>query len=174
MLSRRVCDRLASLPLLDGSGPLLAFHPLVREEVDLRPWLWDELAAGRVLALPRIDAAGITPCRIGSLEELQPSAFGTRDPGPGAAPLPLEQLHAVLVPGLAFQRAGGLRLGRGGGFYDRLLAQLPPAVLRIGLCFHDQLRSDLPRESHDQTVQFILTEQGLHFTAHPREDPYRT
>lgn len=63
----------------------------------------------------------------------------------------------VLVPGLAFTREGH-RLGRGGGFYDRLLAGRAAAAFKLGICFNFQLRDTLPTEPHDAKVDAVITD----------------
>ena len=68
-------------------------------------------------------------------------------------------LDLILVPALAFDRQG-VRLGHGGGYYDRLLSSVKRAF-RLGLAFHEQLTDQLPHEPHDQPVHAILTEQTL-------------
>ena len=66
----------------------------------------------------------------------------------------------ILVPGLAFT-ADGHRLGRGGGYYDRLLASCPARTRRIGICFATQIVAALPTEPHDQCVERVITESNL-------------
>lgn len=67
-------------------------------------------------------------------------------------------MEVVLVPGLAFDTRGG-RIGYGAGIYDRLLAQLRPSVLRVGVAYNCQvLREALPQESHDRLMDYIVTE----------------
>jgi 5-formyltetrahydrofolate cyclo-ligase len=65
---------------------------------------------------------------------------------------------AVLVPGLGFDVNGG-RLGRGGGFYDRLLAA--GTACRVGVAFECQVVEALPLEPHDRRMEFIITEQRV-------------
>jgi 5-formyltetrahydrofolate cyclo-ligase len=67
------------------------------------------------------------------------------------------QIDLLLVPGLAFTKAGG-RLGRGGGHYDRLLAGLATHTRTIGVCFTTQLVDGLPMEAHDRPVERVITE----------------
>jgi 5-formyltetrahydrofolate cyclo-ligase len=62
----------------------------------------------------------------------------------------------MFVPGLAFT-ADGHRLGRGRGYYDRLLANLPPSVFRVGVCLASQMTSSIPHEPHDESVDFVLS-----------------
>lgn len=160
--SEQLCQNLPSLAGLRGDLPLLAFFPLTREEPDLRPWLAAELARGRVLGLPKIKGDFFLPRQVFSLETLARSDFGTLEPADDAPFLAIETLGAVLVPGLGFQVRNGLRLGRGGGFYDRFLAQLAPGCLRVGIGFDSQLLDHLPHEAHDQRVDGVITESGWH------------
>lgn len=67
------------------------------------------------------------------------------------------ELDLILVPGLAFTR-DGRRLGRGKGYYDRLLANCLPRTRRIGVCFETQIVAMLPEEPHDQRVDRVVTE----------------
>jgi 5-formyltetrahydrofolate cyclo-ligase len=60
------------------------------------------------------------------------------------------------MPGVAFSE-DGLRLGRGGGYYDATLGALPAAA-RIGLAFDVQLVPALPREPHDARMDAIVTD----------------
>ena len=83
--------------------------------------------------------------------------------GPECDALPaidFARVDLILVPGLAFTKDGA-RLGRGGGYYDRLLASLPPRTRRIGVCFAAQLVAVLPTEPHDQRVERVVTESGF-------------
>ena len=65
----------------------------------------------------------------------------------------------ILVPGVAFDRAGA-RLGRGGGFYDRLLGEAALTARRVAVCFACQLVDRVPVEAHDALVDAIVTENG--------------
>lgn len=66
----------------------------------------------------------------------------------------------VVVPGLAFTAAGE-RLGQGGGWYDRYLAQVRDDCTMIGVCFAEQILDTLPVEAHDVTMDHIVTERGI-------------
>ena len=65
----------------------------------------------------------------------------------------------VLVPGLAFTATGG-RLGQGGGWYDRFLADVRPECTTIGVCFAEQVVDELPIEPHDVAVDIVVTDDG--------------
>ena len=77
--------------------------------------------------------------------------------GPGIASL---GVGVMLVPALAVDPSTGARLGYGAGFYDRLLADLSPAVFTVAVC-REQDQRVLPVEAHDVPVAAVLTESGL-------------
>ena len=65
-----------------------------------------------------------------------------------------ESVDLVIVPGMAFDAQGG-RLGRGGGFYDRLLPSL--ACPKVGVCRTGQLVEEVPLQPWDQKVDIVIT-----------------
>ncbi|WP_170007665.1 5-formyltetrahydrofolate cyclo-ligase [Bacillus fonticola] len=69
---------------------------------------------------------------------------------------PIEHIDLLIVPGVAFTKAGE-RLGVGGGYYDRLLAA-HSEMTTIALCLQEQLFTSLPMEPHDQFVQHVLSD----------------
>lgn len=83
--------------------------------------------------------------------------FGTRIPSEGNWIVP----EVLIVPLVAFDRQGG-RLGYGGGFYDRTLSASRAArpVIAVGVAFAGQEMADVPREAHDEPLDWILTEHG--------------
>jgi 5,10-methenyltetrahydrofolate synthetase len=66
---------------------------------------------------------------------------------------------AILVPGVAFDTQG-VRLGRGAGWYDRILSRYPEA-LKIGLAFEEQIASTLPSEPWDVRMDLVVTNQRV-------------
>lgn len=88
---------------------------------------------------------------------LQPGTLGI--PTPPAGTPPVGHPDCVLLPGLALT-LGGVRLGYGGGYYDRWLASHSPANL-VALAFEVQITRHLPSTSTDVTVPIICTEDRL-------------
>lgn len=86
---------------------------------------------------------------------LRKGPFGVLVPQDGQAMRP----DIILVPGLAFD-ARGYRLGYGGGFYDRTLAQLGPR-LTLGLAYRAQLVGAVPVGPHDVALDAIATPEGV-------------
>lgn len=68
----------------------------------------------------------------------------------------------VLVPGLAAASSDGMRLGRGGGSYDRALGRVPVGTFTCVLLYDGEVLSDVPRSPHDRTVTAAVTPSGIH------------
>jgi 5-formyltetrahydrofolate cyclo-ligase len=88
-------------------------------------------------------------------DRLLPGAHGILEPHADSPEIPLQEIDAFICPGLAFD-VHGHRLGRGRGFYDRLLAQARPDALKIGICFPFQIVPDTFAEPHDVRMDAVL------------------
>ncbi|MFJ6199766.1 5-formyltetrahydrofolate cyclo-ligase [Micromonospora sp. NPDC092111] len=85
---------------------------------------------------------------------------GIREPdGPRLGRSAISDAALVVVPGLAVDRRG-LRLGRGGGSYDRALARVPATTLTVALLHDGELVEALPAQPHDRPVRAVLTPSG--------------
>ena len=120
--------------------------------------LWS--SEGKQFLLPRVEGEELRLVSTESSGRLSAPAFKGGYREPSAGPDFHGEIDLILVPGLAFTRAGA-RLGRGGGFYDRLLARLPPGTVRLGVCFAFQLVPALPLEPHDKRLHGVITDAGL-------------
>ena len=158
--SRQLQELLSAQPLWAGANSLLCFAPLAGEP-DITPTIDDALRANKVVALPRFDPRTGTyvAARIEARSQCIPGHFGALEPGAGCPAIPLNQLDLVLVPGVAFDLAGR-RLGRGKGFYDRLLAEVRGH--KCGVAFDEQIVDEVPEEPHDVRVDSILTPLRWH------------
>ena len=127
------------------------------EEPDLWPLLSEVLATKKLVALPCFDSEKekYVPRRVGDIHvEIISGKFGIRDPAPTCVAIPLQDLELVLVPGVAFD-ARGHRLGRGKGFYDRLLQNFTGK--KIGVAFDEQIVDAVPAGKDDVKMDIILT-----------------
>ncbi len=104
----------------------------------------------------------ILPVVVGNNLELRPytgdsglkiGAFGIEEPT-GMIFKDYEAIDLVVVPGVAFDHAGN-RLGRGKGYYDRLLSHIP--AFKIGICFPFQFIENVPSEPLDIRMDTIIT-----------------
>jgi 5-formyltetrahydrofolate cyclo-ligase len=132
---------------------VFGFAPM-RLEPDWTP----AIGADWVLALPRIEGSTLRFRRVSDFATLGKGQFGIREPAVGEE-FSLDCVQTVLTPGVAFDR-GGARLGRGGGFYDRLLSDASLKARRIAVCFACQVVERVPVEAHDAEVDAIVTEDG--------------
>lgn len=135
-------------------------------EVDTRPVVASSLAGGKRVVCPRVEwypppmgrgawLPSMSHQAIGSLNDLERSERGLWEPRDGPA-VPPEDLDLIVVPGVAFDRAGN-RLGLGGGFYDRFLSSVDAPTM--ALAFSLQLVPQVPTTAQDVPIDWILTEQ---------------
>jgi len=152
----RVCELLASQLVWQKAASVLLYAP-TPDELDI--WCLGELALrqGKLLALPLYvpsnDCYGAR-----QIEDLQQDLgvgrYGIREPRSSCKTVTLKQLDLILVPGVAFDLRGR-RLGRGKGYYDRLLAAIRGH--KCGVAFDEQIVLRVPVEPHDSDVNCILT-----------------
>jgi 5-formyltetrahydrofolate cyclo-ligase len=149
-----LCERLkAQIP---SAHTILFFAPLP-DELDIWPVLEMSLALGVNCALPFFDAEKKTygAKTIQTLAtDIVTGKFGVREPASGCAEIALDKFDLILVPGMAFDLSGN-RLGRGRGFYDRLLENA--SGIKCGVGYDFQLLENIPAEPHDAQVNFIFT-----------------
>lgn len=136
------------------------------DEVDLSA-LYD-LARCDFLA-PRISDDDVLSIRHYSTDEIVRHRYGFDQPADTSESVQGDEIDVVLVPGRAFDESGG-RLGRGGGYYDRLLASLPRGVVLVGVTVEDAVINSVPTEPHDQGVDWIATETGVRRVGEPLQD----
>ncbi|PFH09265.1 5,10-methenyltetrahydrofolate synthetase [Collimonas sp. PA-H2] len=153
-LGRRVIAWVASWRQAQPDGVLGVYWP-IRGEPDLRP-AYAELAANGVpLALP-IVVDNDSPLRFVAWtpgDSMVKDSFGVAVPASDVGATP----SALLIPCVGFNR-GKLRLGYGGGFYDRTLA-LAPRPQAIGIAYSCGL-AEFEGAAHDIALDAIITEAG--------------
>ncbi len=155
--SHALCQRLLTHSLFQKAKTVFLFAPLPSEPSIEAIFQAKGIRTG---VFPKVTASGLTWHSIGNWSDLQPRASKVPEPPDHAPEVKLAQADLILVPGVAFDSKGN-RLGRGGGYYDRVLAELPPAVPRIGLFFDCQELPELFTEPHDQPLTLILTESRI-------------
>jgi 5-formyltetrahydrofolate cyclo-ligase len=154
--SAEIRRRLESQEVWRNAKTILFYAPLP-EEVDVWPLLVDALVSGRTVLLPRFvgEDNGYVICHVEDVErDMRSGKFGVREPLEICARNSLNHLDLILAPGIAFD-LNGHRLGRGKGYYDRLLAMLTGP--KCGAAFDQQIVSQIPVEPHDIRLNCILT-----------------
>jgi 5-formyltetrahydrofolate cyclo-ligase len=142
------------------SGPrVLLYAPLPRE-VDVWPSIHLAVARWGGCALPRVAGPALELHWVDDPQsQLIAGPFGILQPHPSCASVGPEDLTCVVVPGLAFSTHGD-RLGRGGGYYDRLLTRVGCPTL--GVAFRAQIVGHIPMSQHDQPVRRVIHEKRPH------------
>ncbi len=135
------------------------FYVGVGFEINTLPVLARALAAKKEVFVPYCLVAErrLLVSALYDLGELEAGYYGLLEPKSECLrPLDPALLEVVILPGLAFDLAGN-RLGRGGGYYDRLLSEIGPQTVLLALAFDFQVYDRLPVESHDRPVHRIIT-----------------
>ena len=146
--------------LASDLGTVAAYAPLPGEPGG--PRLPDALAAvcARLL-LPVLRADQDLDWAPYPAGPLVPARYGLREPsGPRLGPEAIATADLVVVPALAVDLTG-IRLGRGGGSYDRALTRVTSSTLIVAALYDDELVTALPADPHDVRVHAIATPAGL-------------
>ena len=136
----------------------VAFYYEIHPEVETRPLLKKILTEKKVY-LPRVQPAKkvLTLHRVLRLsKDLKKGAYNIMEPKVLCKERPAARMDLIIAPGVAFDKKGG-RLGRGGGYYDRLLKK-GGRVPVFGLCFREQIVEKVPMEAHDERVDKVITD----------------
>ncbi|MCX8089844.1 MAG: 5-formyltetrahydrofolate cyclo-ligase [Verrucomicrobiae bacterium] len=154
--SRRLCARLQQQPVWLNARAVLGFAPTAGEP-DIWPLLQAALAEGRTVALPRFapDRDAYEAAVVRDLSrDLVVARFGIREPSCACRTLAVSEVDLILVPGVAFDLRGH-RLGRGKGYYDRLLTGA--RAVKCAVAFEEQIVEAVPVEPQDVRVDCIVT-----------------
>ena len=144
------------------AAPRVALYAALPDELPSRPCFEEVVASGRPALLPRIEPDGRLGFRVVTRwGELRPGRYGVPTPTRDAEPAALGPEDLVLVPGVAFDRQG-MRVGRGGGYYDRTFAARSGGPLLCGVAYAFQLVSAVPHDSRDRPMDAIVTDRELH------------
>lgn len=161
---RMVASLLSGLSVLT-EGRALAAYMAFGSEPDLSEYLADWLKAGKALYLPAFieQTQAYAMVAVQDLDaQLVAGHYGIREPHPDLPrlhpPFDCEPPWTWLVPGLAFDHAGN-RLGRGRGYYDRLLAGATGS--KIGVAHDCQIVPAIPAHAHDVRMDYVVTETRM-------------
>ena len=156
--SLAVCRLILESTVWQRASQVMLYVPM-SGELNVNLLIENGLKNRKLIALPRFSVKNKSyeACEIVNLSDLVPGKFGVPEPSPNSQIMDTKQLDLAIVPGVAFAGLGG-RLGRGGGFFDRLLADIP--AKKCGVCFEQQVYPDVPVERHDVKMDMIATPSG--------------
>ena len=163
-----ITKKIEATELWKTSDAVFLFISMNSREPSTYALLDAALKTGKITAIPRIEpGTEIMTFKIINgfsfpdevLTEKHP--FGFYQPGEHLTGLyPESSLkNLIIVPGVAFS-PDCQRLGNGGGFYDRFLSAVQDNAKTIGICFQEQIVTDLPVEKHDISVREVCTEDN--------------
>ena len=143
-----------------GAARTVAAYASVADEPPTGTLLDELHRRGVRVLLPRVAGDNLEWAPYTSWRHLTGTAHGLLEPTGPALPDPLgEVVDLVLAPALAVDRHGN-RLGRGAGYYDRALREVPTERI-VAVVFDDEIVTELPSEQHDIPVAAALTPSGL-------------
>lgn len=146
--TNKVASAIEQLPYFKSASNILLYHSLP-DELNTHSMI-NEWGIHKSIFLPRINNNDL---EILHADNTQLGAFNIQEPV-GSTTVPLSTIDVAIIPGIAFDK-NGIRLGRGKGYYDRLLCQCD--VLKVGICYDFQLMDKLPSDTHDIPMDIIIT-----------------
>lgn len=153
--SARIHQRLMDCQAFRDSPVVASYIGVVNNEVLTLPLIARLLQEHRQVLVPRTEPGRkLSWAPIADLDTLVPGAFGIPEPPLHVRAVTPQDDGVIVVPGLAFDRRGH-RIGFGGGYFDRFLADF--SGLTIGLAYPWQLVERLPSEAHDIPVRMVVT-----------------
>lgn len=150
-----IFDRLEKTPQFLMASRILMYHSLP-DEVDTRRFL-DKWSSRKSFFLPRVNGVNLdilpydrSRLELGSFHIEEPTGDDLVNP---------DTLELIIVPAVAYDSAGN-RLGRGKGYYDRLLANT--SAVKIGVAYDFQIVDNIPAEPHDVPVDVVITDSAIY------------
>ena len=153
-----ICGHVRAWPVWQQASVVAGYVPM-GHEADITPLLADALASGKTLLLPRVEGDSImTLRRVSRLDELVPGRWGIPEPSEDAEIVPVSEAQLLLVPLEAIDRSG-MRLGKGGGFYDALLRGC--GAVSLGIALSSQRVERVPLDPWDQPLSAVADQDGI-------------
>ena len=132
----------------------------VGDEVSTGKLISKMFSDGKRVCVPLCYGKGIMDAvEISSEEELVPGKYNIPEPADKTRVVDASELDLIIVPGVAFDEKG-LRLGRGGGYYDRFLKNAVNAK-KVAVCRDINFVEEVPHEDHDESVDIIISETRI-------------
>jgi len=152
---RALREAVLELPQVQMAGTIAAYYSL-SSEPDTHGLVYALWKRGGYVLLPLLRPdADLDWASYEGPDSLRPGPRGLAEPGePPRGMDAVTRADLVLVPALAVDR-GGVRLGRGGGSYDRALARVAPGIPTIALVYDGELLDEVPADGHDQRVRLV-------------------
>lgn len=156
--SARLTALVTSCPVYRESRALFVYVSTAREP-DTAGVIEDAWRSGKAVYVPKCLPGGhMKAVRIESRGDLTPGFAGILEPAEGLPEISPGGIGLAIVPCVSVTK-DGRRLGRGGGYYDRFLAET--RAVRLCLCFEKLLSNDIPTAAHDVRMDYAATENEI-------------
>lgn len=152
--SGSLLNKLEQCPNFQQAKTILLYHSLI-DEVQTHEFV-DRWSETKNIILPVVVGNDLELRIYTGKEGLQKGVYSIKEPM-GEPFTDYMDIDLAIIPGISFDNKGN-RLGRGKGYYDRLLPKLSKSY-KIGICFSFQLLENIPCEKHDIKMDCIYTEQ---------------
>lgn len=156
--SAQILANLMASDLLDNAEVVMCYMDF-RNEVQTESMIEYLWSLNKTVVLPKVNphTNQLDLFEISGFRDMIQSKMGISEPADHLPSVHPTDVDLILAPGVAYDMKG-FRMGYGGGFYDRLLPQVRPDCVIIGLAFELQVVDELPIEDYDEPVNGILTE----------------
>lgn len=152
--SSSLLTRLEDHPVFKQAHTILMYYSLP-DEVQTHEFV-ERWSKSKRIILPVVKGDYLELRLYNGKDCLTKGSYGIEEPD-GSPYLDYNTIELAIIPGVSFDTNGN-RLGRGKGYYDRLLPQL--SVYKIGICFQFQVLESLPTEPFDMVMDEVWTEHG--------------
>ena len=152
-LSAKILAALEAHPAFRAANTILLYHSL-KDEVDTHGFI-EKWSHQKHILLPVVIGEELELRTYTGPNDLRIGAYGIEEPV-GTPFTDYAAIDLAVIPGVAFDSRGN-RLGRGKGYYDRLLPHMP-TTYKIGICFPFQLVKEVPAETSDNRMDEIVTQ----------------
>ncbi len=140
-----------------ANARVIAIYYPINNEVSLLD-LFEKYKKEKIFVFPKVKNKNLCFGKVSDLKEMVTGKFGIKEPKQDD--VSLEEIDLIFVPGVAFDTLG-YRIGYGGGYYDRLLANKKQHQCAIGVCFEFQLIDHIAKDDWDRKVDILVTERTL-------------
>jgi 5-formyltetrahydrofolate cyclo-ligase len=158
--ARALAEVLMGLPEIRRAATVAAYVSIPGEP-GTGPFLDAFTALGRRVLLPIVDGRTLDWAAYEGPDSLVRARFGLLEPvGRRLGADAIATADVVLAPAMAVDRTG-MRLGKGGGYYDRALGRVPVGTFVAALLFDGEILDEVPSEPHDRRVTAAVTPRGV-------------
>lgn len=167
--SQRICQNISTWEIFQKAHNCFFYYPLGKE-ASLLPFFKESIQ--KRAAFPRVRGEEMVFCEVNSTDDFQEGYFHVMEPKDEIPAMDLAELEQektiVFTPGLVFDINGG-RSGYGKGFYDRFF-QKYKKVIRVGIALSCQLAGQVPMETHDIPMDYLVTPEKIYKVTDNRDE----